>query len=130
MIQKSPVTTRLQERSTSELREMQLQDESIGFVLKAKEGDAKPTPQQVKGMSRTVRRLCQLWDRLKCQDGQLWRLYDDGTGRKEWLQLANHPFIPAYGDTSRNSPRSGQWSFGGEEDATPDEGAVLLARHG
>ena len=59
----------------------------IGFVLKAKEKGSKPAPQEVKGMSMTVRRLCQLWDRLKFQDGQLWRLYDNRTAQKEWLQL-------------------------------------------
>ena len=82
-----PQTTQLRDRSSTELRETQLQDTSIGFVLGAKEKDSKPTPQQVKGKSITVRKLCQLWDRLKCQDGQLWRRYDDGTGKKEWLQL-------------------------------------------
>ena len=82
-----PQPTNLQERSTAELRELQLQDSSIGFVLKARENDDKPTSQQVKGMSLTVRRLCQLWDRLKCQDGQLWRIYDDGAGKNERMQL-------------------------------------------
>ena len=80
-------TAWLHEKSSTELREIQLQDMSIGFVLKAKEKGSKPASQEVKGMSMTVRRLCQLWDRLKCQDGQLWRLYDDRTGQKEWLQL-------------------------------------------
>ena len=80
-------TAWLHEKSSTELREIQLQDMSIGFVLKAKEKGSKPVPQEVKGMSMTVRRLCQLWDRLKFQDGQLWRLYDDRTGQKEWLQL-------------------------------------------
>lgn len=38
-------------------------------------------------MSLTVWRLCQFWEHLKCQDGQLWRLNDDGTGQNEWMQL-------------------------------------------
>ena len=82
-----PQTIQLQERSSTELRNLQLQDLSVGFVLRAKEKGERPTSQQVKGMSIAVRRLCQLWDRLKCQDGQLWRFYNDGTGQKEWLQL-------------------------------------------
>ena len=70
-----------------ELRELQLQDPSIGFVLNAKEDVNKPTPSQVKGMSRSIRRLCQLWNRLKCQYGLLWRLYDNRSGQKDRLQL-------------------------------------------
>lgn len=77
----------LKERSTTELREHQLQDQSLGLILRAKESEKKPTPQQVKGMSMTTPRLCQLWDRLECKDGLLWRIYDDRSGRNKWLQF-------------------------------------------
>ena len=55
-----PKPARLAERSSTELRELQLQDQSIGFVLKTKEDGNKPTPKQLKGMSMTVRRLSTL----------------------------------------------------------------------
>lgn len=79
--------TVLKEKSSTELCVYQLQDQSLGFVLRAKESEKKPTPKQVKGMGMTVRKLCQLWDRLKCKDGLLWRIYDNGQGKQKWLQF-------------------------------------------
>ena len=77
----------LQERTSSELRSFQLADESIAFVLQAKETNKRPLATAVKGMSTTVRKLCQLWDRLRCKDALLWRQYDDDSTKKNWLQL-------------------------------------------
>ena len=82
-----PQQFRLVEKSKDELRLLQLQDQSGGFILKAKDKNEKPSSSQIKGMSMTVRRLAQLWDRLKVQDGLLWRLYDDGLSQKTWLQF-------------------------------------------
>ena len=39
----------------------------MGFILKAKDKNEKPSSSQIKRMSMTVRRLAQLWDRLKVQ---------------------------------------------------------------
>ena len=34
-----------------------------------------------------VKRLCQLWDQLRCEEGLLWRMYEDNPGKQSWLQL-------------------------------------------
>ena len=80
-------TPAMKEKSNTEIRQAQLQDDCIGFTLKAKEKDQKPSTDEVKGKSMVVRRLVQLWDRLEVRDGILWRLYDDSTREKKWLQL-------------------------------------------
>ena len=80
-------TSVLREKSKTEIRLAQLQDDCVGFVLKAKEKNHKPGADDVKGKSMAVRRLIQLWDRLEVHDGVLWRLYDDNAGKKKWLQL-------------------------------------------
>ena len=79
--------THLQERSSAELRQLQLDDPSVGIMLQAKEDNKKPQATTVKGMSMTGRRLSQLWDKLQVHNGTLWREYDDSSGKKKWLQL-------------------------------------------
>jgi hypothetical protein len=46
------------------LLQLQLQDEIIGPVLKAKKEGNRPQEAQVKSLSTTTRRLFQLWDQL------------------------------------------------------------------
>ena len=41
--------------STAELRQLQLQDMSVGFVLKAYEGKCKPSKQKLQGKGPTTR---------------------------------------------------------------------------
>ena len=77
----------LEGRTETEIRELQISDDSIGFILKAKEGGQRPSYNEVKGKVMAVRCLQQLWDRLEVHDGTLWRLYDDSAGKKKWLQL-------------------------------------------
>ena len=77
----------LEGKTEDEIRQLQISDDSIGFILKAKEGGQRPSCNEVKGKGMAVRRLHQLWDRLEIHDGTLWRLYDDSAGKKKWLQL-------------------------------------------
>ena len=63
----------LVEKLRDELRLLQLQDQSVGLILKAKDKNEKPSSSQIEGMSMTIHRLAQLWDRLKVQDGLPWR---------------------------------------------------------
>ena len=77
----------LKEKNNAEIRQAQLEDDCIGFTLKAKEKEQKPSSNAVKQTSMAVRRLIQLWDRLKVHDGTLWRLYDDNASKKKWLRL-------------------------------------------
>ena len=67
----SPENAFLKEKSSEELHQFQLEDQSVGFILKAKENDQKPHTSQIKGMSIAVRRLTQLWDRLRVHNGSL-----------------------------------------------------------
>ena len=85
-VQQSPPVV-LEGKSDAEIRRMQLKDDAIGFILRAKEKDQKPPTRDVKGKSMAVRRLNQLWSRLEIRNGMLQRLYDDSSGRRKWLQL-------------------------------------------
>ena len=88
----APVTSAiggvLREKSPSELRLLQLQDPTLGPVLRAVEEGIKPDPDTVKGKSPDLRRLIQMWDQLQLYDGILWRLYEEesGTTRKHQLK--------------------------------------------
>ena len=64
-----------------------MEDPSIGFVLRAKEADERPSPDILKGQSLTVQRLMQSWPRLLLVNGILWRRYNDLETKQEWRQL-------------------------------------------
>lgn len=81
----------LKERTCEEIRSLQLKDDAIGFILRAKEKGQRPTSSEAKGKGMAARRLNQLWDRLSIRDGTLQRLYDDGSGKKKWFQLILPP---------------------------------------
>ena len=62
------------------IRELQLQDEFIGPLLRAKETSTKPVvPDRA---DPRYRKLFQIWDQLILRDGILWRYFEDvrGTG--------------------------------------------------
>ena len=75
------------ERSNEDIRKLQMEDQSIGFVLRAKEANDRPSPEILKGQSLTVRRLIQLWPRLLISNGTLCRKYEDLGSKQEWTQL-------------------------------------------
>ena len=58
--------------SASELRELQLQDNTIAPVLEAKESNSKPDGDSI---SLETRRLFQMWDQLVIENGILIRLF-------------------------------------------------------
>ena len=70
-----------------DIRKLQMEDPSIGFVLHAKETGERPNPDVIKGQSLTTRRLTQLWPRLVLVNGVLWRRYEDLETKQEWRQL-------------------------------------------
>ena len=88
-----PHETTLQERTPAEIRTLQLQDDSIGFIMTALESGQKPTSVDVKGKGRYARRLYQLWNRLDIKDGTLHRLYEDCSTRRKWYQLVLPPSL-------------------------------------
>ena len=74
-------------RSQEELRQLQLEDPSIGYVFRAKEKDRMPATDELKGQSLEVRRLIQLWSQLAVVDGVLLRCFEDDSGKASWMQL-------------------------------------------
>ena len=74
-----------QGHSAADVHDQQLNDSSIGPVLKAKERGATPTLDEVKTWSRESRQLVQMWSSLKVDNSVLWRLCIDG--RSQHLQL-------------------------------------------
>ena len=66
------------QHSLQDLHQAQLEDATIGPILKAKQEGQKPQTDEVKRLSRDSRRLLQLWDQLVTgEDGVLYRLYED-----------------------------------------------------
>ena len=59
--------------SNQEMRDLQLNDASIGQLLLAKETDQKPSQDQAKSQGLEYRRLLQQWNQLVVKDGILWR---------------------------------------------------------
>ena len=74
-----------QGHSAADVHDQQLNDPSIGPVLKAKESGATPNLDEVKTWSRESRQLVQMWSSLKVDNSILWRLCIDG--RSQHLQL-------------------------------------------
>ena len=74
-----------QGHSAADVHDQQLNDSSIGPVLKAKESGATPNLDEVKTWSRESRQLVQMWSSLKVDNSVLWRLCIDG--RSQHLQL-------------------------------------------
>ena len=77
----------LQQYSTQHLCQSQLDDISIGFVLRALELQQKPDSTSLQRCSSEVRRLIQLWDQLEVHDGLLYRHFLDADTGSGHLQL-------------------------------------------
>ena len=73
-------TSILTERSPAELRKIQLDDDPIGFVLKAVEKGERPNSDDVRGHGPDAQHLNQLWNRLLIDNGVLKRKYIDTNG--------------------------------------------------
>ena len=68
-------------------RKSQLDDQSVGIVLRALELNKKPDSATLQGQSREVCRFIQLWDQLEVCDGLLYRKYESADGDRCYLQL-------------------------------------------
>ena len=73
--------------SREDFAQLQLDDDSIGPVLKAKVEGNKPSDTQMQPFSRSTRRLFQLWDQLLVQHGRLYRQFLDSDDNTMHLQL-------------------------------------------
>ena len=76
----SPICTEASfvgDATPAKLRQLQLDDSSIKFVLEAKESDKRPTKEVVKAKGMEVRKLIQIWDQLVVSNGILKRCFED-----------------------------------------------------
>ena len=79
--------TSLGQQARSEMRRLQEEDPDIGIVLEAREKMSKPTEDVQKAQNRNVRRLFQLWEQLRIQNGILYRQWESPDGTRTILQL-------------------------------------------
>ena len=75
------------EISRQEMRKLQLDDPTVGFVLQAREAGKKPQIDVLRSKSLEARLLVQRWDRLEVAEGVLWRNLEDNVGKESWKQL-------------------------------------------
>lgn len=73
--------------SRDDLRRIQLEDPTVGFVLRARERGERPSSDLLKGKSLEARLLMQRWDKLQVAEGVLWRHFEDDRGGDTWMQL-------------------------------------------
>lgn len=71
-------------RSPLELRQLQLDDPTVGPVLRAKEKGKKP---ELCGQSRAFQILVQQWEQIEIRDGLLFQIYENASGNLSWPQL-------------------------------------------
>ena len=74
-----PITTATieppQAGPSNEVREAQLADPELGPLLRGKEAAHKPGVEEMQSMSRSSRRLLQIWDQLTVRSGVLYRQF-------------------------------------------------------
>ena len=73
--------------SVEELHQLQLDDNAVGQLLRAKETNWKPTNAYEKSQGIEYRHLSQQWDQLSIQDGVLWWNFMHPNQDRSWLQL-------------------------------------------
>ena len=73
--------------SSAYLRCKQLEDDTTGPVLQAKEADGKPDKETLRRYSRTAHQLFQLWDQLVIIDGVLHQKFEYFKGKPDHFQL-------------------------------------------
>ena len=76
----SPVltdTSPVGDGTPAKLRQLQLDDSDIKFVLEAKESDTRPADDIVKAKSTEVRKLLQIWDQLVVSNCVLKHRFED-----------------------------------------------------
>ena len=77
----------LQQYSLENLRQKQLSDATIGYVLQALELNSKPSATSIQGCAPATRRLIQLWDQLEVHDRLLYHHFVDMSTEKSHLQV-------------------------------------------
>ena len=70
----------------AKLRQLQLDDPNLKFVLDAKESNQRPSEEAVKAKGPDVRNLVQIWDQLVMSSGVLKRRFEDKEDKTAMLQ--------------------------------------------
>ena len=70
-----------------DLRRKQLEDDTTGPILQAKEADGKPDSETLRRYSKATRQLFQLWDQLVVIDSGLYWKFEHFRGKRDHLQL-------------------------------------------
>ena len=71
----------VQEQPIEGLRDAQLSDPAIGPLLRGKEANQKPHIEDLGSISRSTRRLLQVWDQLQVRGEVLCRLFESSDGK-------------------------------------------------
>lgn len=87
--------TMLAGRSSAELRQLQVDDPTIGPVIYAIEANQKPGTDQRKQYSSQTRKLFSLWNQLVLQDSVLYRHFISADGLQDHLQLVTPQVLQA-----------------------------------
>ena len=75
------------ERSVTELRKLQQEDDTVGLLLKAVEDQQHPPSSVSQWKSRKFQLLLQEWNQLYVNGGLLFRHYEDCQGNEQYAQL-------------------------------------------
>ena len=81
------LTSIVGDRSPQVIRDLQMKDELVGPVFRAKINDTKPSLESIKGCDPKYRKLVQIWDQLVIKDELLWRLFENRDGTECIRQL-------------------------------------------
>ena len=89
-------------KESETIRALQLNDPTIGPLLRRKEEDQKPDPRELRSLGHSARRLLQIWNQLRVYNGILCRIYAPQTegSQSPWVQMIIPPSLQ--GDTLRN----------------------------
>ena len=118
------VTAALVQKSSDQLRQLQLDDGPVGLLLRAVEKAEKPASEDARGQGPEAQRLTQLWSRLVMDDGILKRRYEDTQSQSTWLQLV----VPrSHRDEVLHELHAG--ALEGHLNSEQGKGEILLARH-
>jgi len=80
-------TTVATDLSSIALCSKQLEDDTTGPILEAREANCNPDAESMKKHSRAVCQLFQLWDQLAVVDGVIYQNFEYFKGKQDHLQL-------------------------------------------
>ena len=80
-------TVTIQGMEEKDLLQKQLEDSTVGPVLRAKGEGKKPSEEYIRGTNRHCQHLFAVWDQLVVRDSLLWRCFEHVSGSSSHYQL-------------------------------------------